>query len=34
LFEQRLGRPVKSPPHPQFMGALGAALFAAKPVED
>jgi activator of 2-hydroxyglutaryl-CoA dehydratase len=28
LLSDKLGSPVKIPPHPQFAGALGAALYA------
>ncbi len=30
LVEESFGRPVLVPPEPQFVGALGAALFAAE----
>lgn len=30
IFERQAGRPVAVPPHPQFTGALGAALIARK----
>lgn len=30
LLERRIGRPVKIPPHPQFAGAVGAAVIAAE----
>ncbi|UCH83556.1 MAG: ATPase [Candidatus Latescibacterota bacterium] len=28
IFSQKIGRPVEVPPHPQFTGAMGAALIA------
>ena len=33
LVEESFGRPVLVPPEPQFVGALGAALFALETVE-
>jgi predicted CoA-substrate-specific enzyme activase len=33
LVEESFGRPVRVPPQPQFVGALGAALFAQEMVE-
>jgi activator of 2-hydroxyglutaryl-CoA dehydratase len=33
LAEQSFGRPVLVPPEPQFVGALGAALFALETAE-
>ena len=30
MVEEAFGRPVLVPPDPQFIGALGAALFAAE----
>jgi predicted CoA-substrate-specific enzyme activase len=33
ILSQRLGRPVTVPPHPQFSGALGAALLASRPAD-
>ena len=32
LHTEKIGREVQVPPHPQFMGALGAALFALEQV--
>ena len=34
ILEERLDRDVFVPPHPQFVGALGAALLAPKPEDD
>jgi predicted CoA-substrate-specific enzyme activase len=34
LLAQQLGKPVRVPPHPQFAGALGAALTALKQAEE